>query len=58
MNKCQATTGVLFYCRYSAGFSLTASIKLSCNLIPHLRDFETGNKNIPPIRKSPKKFIL
>jgi len=44
----QAVTGGIFYCRDSAGFSVSASNKLLCNL-PDLC-FEIGNKNIPPIR--------
>ncbi len=39
-------TGGIFYCRYSAGFSVSASNKLSCNLTGQC--FEIGNKNIPP----------
>ena len=38
----------IFYCRDSAGFSVSASNKLSCNLTG--RCFEIGNKNIPPNR--------
>jgi hypothetical protein len=44
----QAVTGGIFYCRVSAGFSVSASNKLSCNLT--VKCFEIGNKNIPPIR--------
>lgn len=44
----QAVTGGIFYCRDSAGFSVSASNKLSCNLTGQC--FEIGNKNIPPIR--------
>ena len=44
----QCITGGIFYCRYSAGFSVSASNKLSCNLTGQC--FEIGNKNIPPIR--------
>jgi hypothetical protein len=44
----QLVTGGIFYCRDSAGFSVSASNKRSCNL----KDlcFEIGNKNIPPNR--------
>ena len=44
----QCITGGIFYCRGSAGFSVSASNKLSCNLTGLC--FEIGNKNIPPIR--------
>jgi hypothetical protein len=44
----QLVTGGIFYCRDSAGFSVSASNKLSCNLTEPF--FEIGNKNIPPIR--------
>jgi len=44
----QAVTGGIFYCRDSAGFSVSASNKLSCNLTGQC--FEIGNKNIPPNR--------
>jgi len=44
----QCITGGIFYCRDSAGFSVSASNKLSCNLTGQC--FEIGNKNIPPIR--------
>jgi len=44
----QAVTGGIFYCRDSAGFSVSASNKLSCNLTGQC--FVIGNKNIPPIR--------
>jgi len=44
----QCITGGIFYCRDSAGFSVSASNKLSCNLTGQY--FEIGNKNIPPIR--------
>ena len=44
----QCITGGIFYCRDSAGFSVSASNKLSCNLT--VMCFEIGNKNIPPIR--------
>ena len=44
----QAVTGGIFYCRDSAGFSVSTSNKLSCNLTDLC--FEIGNKNIPPIR--------
>ena len=48
MNEAQQPTGGIFYCRDSASFSVSASKKLSCNLTD--LSFETGNKNIPPIR--------
>jgi hypothetical protein len=44
----QCITGGIFYCRDSAGFSVSSSNKLSCNLTGQC--FEIGNKNIPPIR--------
>jgi len=44
----QAVTGGIFYCRDSAGFSVSASNKLSCNLTGLC--FKIGNKNIPPKR--------
>ena len=44
----QLVTGGIFYCRYSAGFSVSASNKLSFNLTDLC--FEIGNKNIPPKR--------
>ncbi len=44
----QLVTGGIFYCRVSAGFSVFASNKLSCNLTGQC--FEIGNKNIPPNR--------
>ncbi len=44
----QLVTGGIFYCRDSSGFSVSASNKLSCNLIGQY--FEIGNKNIPPNR--------
>jgi len=44
----QAVTGGIFYCRDSAGFSVSAFNKLWCNLTGQC--FEIGNKNIPPIR--------
>ena len=44
----QCITGGIFYCRVSAGFSVSASNKLSCNLTGQC--FEIGNKNIPPNR--------
>lgn len=44
----QLVTGGIFYCRFSAGFSVSASDELSCNLTG--QRFEIGNKNIPPIR--------
>jgi len=43
-----AVTGGIFYCRVSAGFSVSASNKLSCNLTGQF--VKIGNKNIPPIR--------
>jgi hypothetical protein len=46
--KHEALTGGIFYCRDSAGFSVSASNKLSCILTGQC--FEIGNKNIPPIR--------
>jgi len=50
----QLVTGGIFYCRDSAGFSVSASNKLSCNLTGQC--FEIGNKNIPPIRYG--QFLL
>jgi hypothetical protein len=44
----QLVTGGIFYCRDSAGFSVSASNKLLYNLT--VQCFEIGNKNIPPIR--------
>ena len=44
----QCITGGIFYCRESAGFSVSASKNLSCNLTGQC--FEIGNKNIPHIR--------
>jgi hypothetical protein len=44
----QPITGRIFYCRNSAGFSVSASNILSCILT--WQCFETGNKNIPPNR--------
>ena len=44
--KAVRTTGGIFYCRDSAGFSVSTSNKLSCNLTGQC--FEIGNKNIPP----------
>ena len=44
----QLVTGGIFYCRDSAGFSVSATNKLSCILTGQC--FEIGNKNIPPIR--------
>jgi len=41
-------TGGIFYCRDSAGFSVSASNNLSCNLPGKCS--EIGNKNIPPNR--------
>jgi len=50
----QLVTGGIFYCRDSAGFSVSATNKLSCNLTEQC--FEIGNKNIPPtVRGNPKK---
>ncbi|OFY38706.1 MAG: hypothetical protein A2X18_08500 [Bacteroidetes bacterium GWF2_40_14] len=46
--KHMAITGGIFYCRGSAGFSISASNKLSCNLTGQC--FEIGNKNMLPIR--------
>jgi len=46
----QLVTGGIFYCRDSAGFSVSASNKLLCNLTG--QSFEIGNKNIPPNRYS------
>jgi hypothetical protein len=42
----QLVTRGIFYCRDSAGFSVSASNKISCNLTGQC--FEIGNKNIPP----------
>jgi len=42
----QAVTGGIFYCRDSAGFSVSATNKLSCKLTVPCS--EIGNKNIPP----------
>ena len=50
----QPITGGIFYCRDSAGFSVSASNKLSCNLTGQC--FEIGNKNIPPNRCLQFKF--
>ncbi|MFA7360443.1 MAG: hypothetical protein WC139_05340 [Candidatus Kapaibacterium sp.] len=44
----QLVTGGIFYCRDSAGFSVSASNKLSCNMTG--QRFEICNNNIPPIR--------
>ena len=44
----QCITGGIFYCRDSAGFSVSASNILLCNLTGQC--FEIGNKNIPPNR--------
>ena len=41
----QFLTSGIFYCRDSAGFSVSASNKLLCNLTGQC--FEIGNKNIP-----------
>jgi len=46
--ECQLLTGGIFYCRDSAGFSVSASNELSCNLTGQCS--EIGNKNIPPNR--------
>lgn len=46
MKTTEMLTCGIFYCRDSAGFSVSASNKLSCNLIDLC--FEIGNKNIPP----------
>jgi hypothetical protein len=43
-------TSGIFYCQDSAGFSISASTKILCNLT--VQCFEIGNKNIPPIRWS------
>ncbi len=48
--EAQPITGGIFYCRDSAGFSVSASNKLSCNMTGQC--FEIGNKNIPPNRYS------
>ena len=48
MKEHQAVTGGIFYCRDSAGFSVSASNKFLCNLTG--KCFGIGNKNIPPIR--------
>jgi hypothetical protein len=48
MKKYDTLTGGIFYCRDSAGFNVSASNKLSCNLTG--KCFEIGNKNIPPKR--------
>ncbi len=52
----QLLTGGIFYCRDSAGFSVCASNKLSCNLTGQC--FEIGNKNIPPNRYRQAKETL
>ena len=44
----QLVTGGIFYCRDSAGSSVSASSKLSCILTGQCS--EIGNKNIPPNR--------
>lgn len=52
----ETLTGGIFYCRDSAGYSILASNKLSCNLIGKCS--EIGNKNIPPAvrgNRLPKK---
>ena len=50
----QLVTGGIFYCRVSAGFSVSASNKLSCNLTGQCS--EIGNKNIPlSVTSKPKK---
>jgi hypothetical protein len=53
----QPITGGMFYCRDSAGVSVSASNKFSCNLTEQRfpacvtqSGREIGNKNIPPIR--------
>jgi len=46
--KHETLTGGIFYCRDSAGFSVSTSNKLLCNLTGQC--FEIGNKNIPPNR--------
>jgi len=48
MNKHEAITGGIFYCRESADFSVSASNILSCILTGLC--FEIGNKNIPQNR--------
>ena len=48
LNKAQLATGGIFYCRDSAGFSVSVSKKLSCILT--VKCSEIGNKNIPPNR--------
>ncbi len=48
MKEAQAVTGGIFYCRDSAGFNVSESNKLLCNLTGQC--FENGNKNIPPNR--------
>jgi len=42
LNKAQLATGGIFYCRDSAGFSVSVSDKLSCILT--VKCFEIGNK--------------
>jgi len=44
----QPITGGIFYCRDSAGFSVSVFNKLTCNLTG--KCFEIGNKNILPNR--------
>jgi len=44
----QLVTRGIFYCRVSAGLSVSTSNKLSCSLTG--KCFEIGNKNIPPNR--------
>ena len=44
----QPVTGGILYRRDSAGFCVSTSNKLSCNLTGQC--FEIGNKNIPPNR--------
>jgi len=52
----QPITGGIFYCRDSAGFSVSASNKLSCNLTGQCS--EIGNKNIPQTVSLSKNPIL
>jgi len=49
----QVLTGGIFYCRDSAGFSVSAFNKLSWNLTGQC--FEIGNKNIPRTVTSKRK---
>ena len=48
MKELRWVTRGIFYCRVSAGFSVCATNKVSCNLTG--KCFEIGNKNIPPNR--------